>query len=254
MDGKYCKHKVKNQNYQKMKKRNRIWIYPFIQFGIAIILCISCGKDDFDPPSDFVTDIDGNVYSIITIGTQKWMKENLKTTRYLNGDSIETTSPATFNIGKESSPKYQWASGGDKSNVAAYGRLYTWYVVTDSRKICPKGWHIPSDEEWTVLIDFLGGEAIAGSKLKETGTIHWSSLNEDATNESDFTALPGGYRSYTKYFMNFGKNGYWWSSEVYGESFSWIRGVSYNSTEVSRTFNYGMGAYSIRCIKDPAVE
>jgi uncharacterized protein (TIGR02145 family) len=237
-----------------MKKRNSIWIYPFILFGIAIILNISCEKDDNDPPSDFVTDIDGNVYSIITIGTQTWMKENLKTTRYLNGDSIKTTSPAILNISKESSPKYQWASGGDESNVATFGRLYTWYVVTDSRKICPRGWHIPSDEEWTVLTDFLGGEAIAGSKLKETGTIHWSSLNEDATNESGFTALPGGYRDNYTSFLKFGNNGYWWSSEVYGESFSWVRGVSYNSTKVSRTFNFGMAAYSIRCIKDSTIE
>ena len=105
--------------------------------------------------SDSVKDIDGNAYRTITIGTQVWIVENLKTTKYCNGDLIGTTTPATLNIEDESTPKYQWAYDGNESNVATHGRLYTWYVATDSRNVCPVGWHVPSDAEWTTLTDYL---------------------------------------------------------------------------------------------------
>ena len=122
-----------------------------------------------------VPDIDGNVYNTVTIGTQVWMAENLKTTKYRNGDLIGTTTPATLDISGESYTKYQWAYDGNESNVATYGRLYTWYAVTDTRNVCPTGWHVPTDAEWTTLTTFLGGESVAGGKLKETGTTHWAS-------------------------------------------------------------------------------
>ena len=104
-----------------------------------------------------VTDIDGNVYQTVTIGTQVWMKENLKVTKYCNGDVIGTTTPASLDISGEDTPKYQWAPNGDESNVAVYGRLYTWHAVTDSRNVCPTGWHLPDDAEWATLTTFLGG-------------------------------------------------------------------------------------------------
>ena len=122
-----------------------------------------------------VTDIDGNVYNTVTIGTQVWMKENLKVTKYRNGDAIGITTPATLDIWGETSPRYQWAYDGNESNVATYGRLYTWYAVTDSRGVCPTGWHVPTDSEWTTLTDYLGGESVAGGKMKEAGTTHWNS-------------------------------------------------------------------------------
>lgn len=103
------------------------------------------------------------------IGTQVWMVENLKTTKYNNGDFIGTTSPTTLNIEAESSPKYQWAYDSNENNVSTYGRLYTWFATTDSRNICPTGWHIPTDAEWTTLVNFLGGENEAGNNLNEIG-------------------------------------------------------------------------------------
>jgi uncharacterized protein (TIGR02145 family) len=103
------------------------------------------------PIGTTVTDIDGNVYQTITIGTQAWMKENLKTTHYRNGDAIDTTSPATLDISGESTPKYQWVFENDQSDLSVYGRLYTWYAVTDKRNIAPTGWHVPTDAEWITL-------------------------------------------------------------------------------------------------------
>lgn len=117
-----------------------------------------------------VKDIDGNAYRTITIGTQVWMAENLKTTRYRNGDLIETTTPATLDIEGERTPEYQWAYDGNESNVATYGRLYTWYVATDSRNVCPTGWHVPSDDEWIVLTDYL----IKMVMVTVTGTKEWT--------------------------------------------------------------------------------
>src|SRR5664280_630451 len=140
-----------------------------------------------------VTDIDGNVYHQIIIGTQTWMVENLKTKRYRNGDVIATTIPSTLDISKEVAPKYQWAYDGDEKNVPDNGRLYTWYVLTDNRNVCPTGWHVSTDAEWTILVNFLGGDTVALGKLKEAGTLHWKNPNT-ATNESGFTALPAGNR------------------------------------------------------------
>ena len=103
-----------------------------------------------------VVDIEGNIYKTVKIGTQWWMAENLRTSKYNTGDSIGTTYPETLNISVESAPKYQWVYPGGESSLATYGRLYTWYAITDSSALCPTGWHVPSDAEWTVLTDYLG--------------------------------------------------------------------------------------------------
>lgn len=197
-----------------------------------------------------VTDIDGNTYNTVTIGTQIWMRENLKTTRYRNGDVIGSTSPATLDITTQSSPKYQWACNGNESNVATYGRLYTWYAATDSRNICPTGWHLPSDAEWTVLTSFLGGESVAGGKLKEAGTSHWASPNTGTTNSSSFTALPGGYRYYGGAFDSIGSFGYWWSSTGGSTSDAWGRSMNYGGSNAFRGFFNPPHGFSVRCIKD----
>jgi len=196
-----------------------------------------------------VTDIDGNIYKTVTIGSQVWMAENLKTTKYRNGDLIGTTTPATLDISNESTPKYQWVSGGYEGNVASYGRLYTWYAVTDSRNVCPTGWHLPSDAEWNTLITNLGGESVAGAKMKESSTAHWYSPNTGATNEAGFTALPSGFRSYRGPFGNIGKYGYWWSSNASSGS-TWDFGIRSDRISIG---NYGLTmkhGISVRCIKD----
>jgi len=200
-----------------------------------------------------VTDIDGNVYKTIQIGTQTWMAENLKTTKYRNGDLIGTTTPATLDISTQTNPKYQWAYGGNESNVATYGRLYTWYAATDSRNICPTGWHVPTDSEWTSLTTFLGDESVAGSKLKEAGTSHWQSPNSDATNSSGFTALPSGYRYINGEYNNIGGYGHWWSYTEYSTDIAWSRSISYNLSIASRNYNFNFGkstGFSVRCVKD----
>jgi uncharacterized protein (TIGR02145 family) len=139
------------------------------------------------------TDADNNNYSTVQIGTQIWMAENLNTTKYLDGSGIPnvTDSYTWLNLVTGAWCDY----GNDPSNAAIYGKLFNYYVVDDPRKICPTGWHVPTMDEWTILIDYLGGVNLASGKLRESGTTHWESPNEGATNESGFTALPGGFRA-----------------------------------------------------------
>jgi uncharacterized protein (TIGR02145 family) len=195
-----------------------------------------------------VKDKDENVYNIVKIGKQYWMAENLKTTKYRNGDLIGTTTPATKDISTETYPKYQWAYEGNESNVAAYGRLYTWYAVTDSRNLCPTGWHVPTIEEFTTLIDYLGGESVAGDKLKETGTTHWQNPNTEATNESGFTALPGGYRDLSGTFGDMGYGGLWWSSTEDSEGNAWHLYMNIYVSVVYRNVGWERKGYSVRCL------
>jgi len=197
-----------------------------------------------------VTDIDGNVYQTVSIGTQVWMKENLKVTRYCNGDIITSTNPATLDISGESAPKYQWAYNGDEGNVAVYGRLYTWYAATDLRNVCPSGWHLPTDTEWTTLTTFLGGFKVAGGKLKETGTSHWETPNYAATNSTNFTALPGGCCDTYDTYGGIYHSGYWWSSTESTSSNAYYRLMYYAWGSTSRYAADKANGFSVRCIKD----
>jgi uncharacterized protein (TIGR02145 family) len=226
---------------------------------LIFILIQSCKKE-----ADNITkDIDGNVYNSVTIGTQIWMKENLKTTKYRNGDLIGTTTPATLDITSEVSPKYQWAYNGEEINASTYGRLYTWDAVTDARNVCPTGWHVPTDTEWHYLILYLDSAAIlsvirpsieseiAGGKLKEWGTNHWGDPNTGATNESGFTAIPGGYRAADGRFSAIGLIGNWWSStEDFSSTVAYYRLVDYWVSSVTRDWEYQQDGLSVRCLKD----
>ena len=140
------------------------------------------------------------------------------------------------------------------SYANTYGAFYNFYTVADSRNICPLGWHVPSDSEWSTLTDYLGGEDIAGDKLKETGTTHWvspvSGSLANANNESNFTALPAGVQSFDGGFFGLGELGGWWSSTQYDQELAWRRYVSSNLSVVSRLYNSKCGGLSIRCIKD----
>ena len=216
---------------------------------IAFIL-LSCEKEE--PHTGTLTDFDGNTYNTVKIGNQWWMVENLKTTHYANGDPIPDGTGAG-DISGETDPKYWFAYDDDLNNVSTYGRLYTWYTVTDSRNVCPDGWHVPSDAEWTQLSDSLGGESVAGGKLKETGTTHWDSPNTGATNESGFTGLPGGLR-YSKSSDGFGIMGrasYFWSAtEFHISAYARYWPLGYNYAGMS-PYDYGKsGGFSVRCLKD----
>ena len=189
-----------------------------------------------------------NAYKTITIGTQTWMAENLRATIYQNGALIGTTTPATLDITGESTPKYQWAYGGNENNVVTYGRLYSWYAATDSRNICPNGYHLPSNGEWIILATYLGGSIVTGGKLKETGTTHWYFPNEGATNESGFTALPGGDRLSDGTFSGINNDGHWWSSTEDGPNYAMSRYMVGGSSIISSISPEAQDGYSVRCL------
>lgn len=196
-----------------------------------------------------VTDIDGNVYKTIKIGTQRWMAENLKTKKYRNGDPIpniiEISAWKSLNTGA-----YCWNNNDATSNKANYGALYNWYAVADGRNIAPIGWHVPTDDDWTTLTTYLQGGNIAGGKLKETGFKHWSNPNIGATNSSGFSALPGGYRGGSGAFYDVGSGGIWWSSKARDANNAWGRYLRYGEAKITRDSGGKKYGFSIRCIKD----
>jgi uncharacterized protein (TIGR02145 family) len=232
----------------------QISIQDYILWLLALMLLttISCQKEDnslftADQP---VTDIEGNVYNTIKINNQVWMAENLKTKTYNNGDVIGTTIPASLDISNELSPKYEWSYEGNEGNIEEYGLLYTWYAVSDNRNVCPSGWHVATDADWTSLTDFLGGDSIAGGKLKEIGTTHFSSPNIGATNESGFTALPSGHRYYNGFFSGIGDGSVWWTATEYSVDRAWFRSLGYSTKAVRRDYYPKNDGMAIRCIKD----
>lgn len=197
-----------------------------------------------------VSDFDGNTYKTVRIGNQVWMAENLKVTHFRNGDEIQTTIPPDLSVSIEASPTYQWAYEGDELNADIYGRLYTWYAVNDSRGLCPFGWHVATDEDWSELSDFLGGKYIAGGKLKETGTEHWSSPNEGATNESGFTALPCGVRLASGLFGLIGEISAWWTATENIVNSAIGRGCYHNNSNIINGPDDKKNGFSVRCIKN----
>lgn len=210
-------------------------------------------RTTFDGVTGTVSDNEGNTYTTIGIGYQIWMRENLKVTKYSNGDLIGTTSPATLDISGEPSPKYQWAYEGNERNVALTGRLYTWYAVKDGRNVCPDSWHIPSHSEWTALAEYLGGTSEAGGKMKETGTIHWNSPNTGATNESGFTALPSGMRGvalHDYYFCCKTTQTFWWSSDEYSAFEGVFWGVNDSNKDLFKYQEEKGSGLAIRCLRD----
>ncbi|HRZ48558.1 MAG TPA: FISUMP domain-containing protein [Bacteroidales bacterium] len=197
------------------------------------------------------TDTDGNHYPVVSIGTQTWMAENLKTSRYNNGTAIPVVTDSTAWVSL-STGACCWYNNDSATYAATYGSLYNWHAVNNGN-LCPTGWHVPTDAEWTVLTDFLGGESVAGGPLKETDTLHWNSPNTGATNSSGFTALPGGYRNYGNgHFNHVGYHGYWWSSSAYLSTYAWFRRLYYIGSNVTRDFYSKTYGFSVRCIKgDP---
>ncbi len=215
-----------------------------------LLIVLFCGCTEIEPVITYVDDVDNNRYDVIRIGSQLWMKENLRVTRYRNGELIGTTDPATKDITSETSPKYQWASNNEEGSVGTYGRIYTWSAIMDKRKICPVGWHVPSHNEWMDLSDYLGGLDIAGGKLKEAGLAHWNSPNTDATNESGFTAIPGGYRNPGGIFWTKGRYDVWWSSTPTSALKALHWGVGYIYAYFYCCEELRSQAVSVRCIKD----
>jgi uncharacterized protein (TIGR02145 family) len=196
---------------------------------------------------ELITDGSGNTYEILTVGWQTWMAKNLYTTKYSDGTDIPKviSSSSWSRLTSEAYCDYN----NDALNAAIYGRLYNWYAVKTG-KLCPTGWHVPSNNEWLTLTTVLGGESVAGGRLKETGTAHWTAPNSGATDEKSFTALPGGYRSRSGPFSNIGNIGYWWSSTEYMFPYANYRFMSYDNTVARRTYDSEGNGMSVRCLKD----
>jgi uncharacterized protein (TIGR02145 family) len=179
------------------------------------------------------------------------MSENLKTSRYRNGGSIPyvvgNTDWQALNTGAWSNYNH------DAANDPIYGKLYNWYTTLGDT-LCPAGWGVPTDAEWTILTDYLGGEIVAGGKMKSVGTAYWQSPNTGATNESGFSALPGGSRNFNGSFSNVSYLAFFWSASENGSNLAWGRYLNYYSGYVFRTnsmntYNKSSGA-SVRCLKD----
>ncbi len=233
---------------------------------LTVVLLCQCEKDEPDPNenwvigADWIDTRDGNTYATILIGDQVWMAENMA---YL-------PSVVGSGTGSETTP-YYYVYGYDGTNVAdakvtannsTYGVLYNWAAVmagsasstanpSGIQGVCPKGWHLPSDAEWTQLTDYLGVDSLAGAKLKETGTTHWASLNPVATNETGFTALPGGYRGIDGTFFGIGYYGYWWSASEGRAARAWDRYMTQSGySGVYRYDDRKELGISVRCVRD----
>jgi uncharacterized protein (TIGR02145 family) len=206
-----------------------------------------CGPDCCPCPP-IVTDIDGNTYFTVKIGDQCWMAQDLRVTHYRNGDPIPNiTDNAEWEGLSEGAYCY---FNNDPSIATTYGLLYNWFAVNDSRNIAPEGWHVPTADEWQVLIDYLGGWEIAGGKVKETGTLHWEFPNTGASNDYGFTALGHGYRYYGGTFYDLRINASFWSSTDIGNGTVSMRDLDYDNADIFEHFADKRYGFGIRCIKD----
>jgi uncharacterized protein (TIGR02145 family) len=211
----------------------------------------TCGATNVHNPLQTygtLTDQDGNVYKTIVIGNQEWMAENLKTRIYRNGESI---SNITNNIQWSNLTTGAWCHyNNDSLYECPYGKLYNWYAVVDNRNLCPTNWHVPSVDDWNQLSDFLGGDPVAGSKLKSTGNSYWYSPNEGATNESGFSALPGGIKYNDGQNLSVGGIGWWWSSTEQSADAGFQRSLQHFDTIFYNASDNKRMGYSVRCVKD----
>lgn len=206
------------------------------------------GNIAFNPNITYgsMIDAEGNIYKTVTIDKQTWMAENLRVTKYLDGNSIPVITDALAWSSTTSGAVCNY--NNDEKNVVTYGRLYNWYAI-ETDKLCPTGWHIPTDVEWTTLIDFLGGESVASAKLRETGVSHWNSPNAGATNESGFTGLPAGSRDDAGKFYAMNENGNWWSNTLSTNNVSYWYMNNLNNSIHTAPVNK-MSGFSIRCVKN----
>jgi uncharacterized protein (TIGR02145 family) len=204
-----------------------------------------------NPQANIATDIDGNSYDLVTICNQTWLKSNLNVTKYRNGDEIPQVSDAAHWSVLTTGAWCYYAY--TSVNGTTFGKLYNWYAVNDPRGLAPAGYHIPSDAEWTTLANCLGGETVAGGKMKETGITNWKSPNTDATNSSGFTGLPGGYNGRLGSPCTGNSFGHWWSSTEDNTLEAWYRPLYYNDGTLYRgntTVAHKSYGFSVRCVKD----
>ncbi|MGA1978350.1 MAG: fibrobacter succinogenes major paralogous domain-containing protein [Bacteroidales bacterium] len=213
--------------------------------GFILILASSCLEKE-GSSGNTISDEDGNAYASVTIGTQVWMQENLATTKYNDGTSIpliidETTWNTLI------TPAYCWYNNEDTAYKFPYGALYNWFTVNTSI-LCPAGWHVSTSSDWDILINYLGGDSVAGGKLKEDDFVHWMDPNTGASNRSGFTAVPGGMRS--NGFWNIASFGGWWSYSASTNDSAMCRYMLYNSSKALEQSYVKSSGMSVRCVKD----
>ena len=195
-----------------------------------------------------VTDKEGNTYTTVIIGTQEWMGSNLKTTKF-NDDAVIPQVTVNTDWQHLTTPGYCWYKNDSSTYKGTYGALYNWHAV-NSGKLCPTGWHIPTNNDWTTLETKLGADSMVGGRMKETGTTHWNSPNAGADNRGGFIALPAGSRSSVGDFESVGYDARWWSATELSPVAAWYRSVSYSNAAAQKGYgskNYG---YSVRCVKN----
>ena len=244
-----------------MKTHSYCSMYVLI-FSISILYCVKQPTKPIFEQAQVVRDIDENKYQAVKIGNQVWMAENLKVTHYRNGDAIsKVTDDAEWS---DLTTGAYCNYDNNSTLISTYGLLYNWYAVNDSRGLASDGWHVPTDEEWKELELYLGmsqaelddvawrSSGDVGGQLKETGTNHWISPNEGATNASGFKALPGGFRYINGAFHELGYLASLWTSTVDSDSTSnaWHRELDYKVTWVARYGFSELAGLSIRCLKD----
>lgn len=230
---------------------------------LIIIACLIGCKKDEPKIQNTLTDIEGNRYNLITIGTQVWMKENLKTTKYNDAVPIPLILDGTA-WSNLSTAGYCWYENNIADSKEIYGLLYNWYTV-NTGKLCPQGSHVPSDAEWTILTDYLtnngygyqsSGNDIAKSMSAPSswttnGTAGSVGNDQTSNNSSGFKALPGGHRSFNGIYYNIGDIGYWWSSSENDANLAYYRNINYNSSFVTRGNSLSkLVGFSVRCVKD----
>lgn len=231
-----------------------------ITFSIFLFIVFSCKEKEViipEIPLNIVVDAEGNVYETVKIGKQEWMAENLKSAKFCNEDEIFLVEDSAqwSNLSESAAAIYM----NDIENEAIYGRLYNWYAVNDIRNICPCGWHVPSDFDWTVLITYIDSLAIpyvhgvqsytAGGKMKDKSNEYWQDPNAEATNTIGFSGLPGGLRLSNGAFSAIGLNGYWWSTKDSEANTAWSRNLFYDFGYVGRGYSPKNVGFSVRCIK-----
>lgn len=220
-------------------------------YSTESILKFTAVKGASCPPA--LADVDGNTYSMTIIGSQCWMAENLKTTKYRNGTPIDYPGADNNAWTNNASGAYAWYDN-DISWNDSYGVLYNWHAVMNPNKLCPVQWHVPTHDEWTVLIEFLGGEFVAGGKLKSTLTEpdphpRWNSPNVGATNESNWSGLPGGFRDNTGDYSELGATGVWWTSTEIGGSLAWSHFIVSSDPSIIHNNDFSKGyGLSVRCV------
>lgn len=235
-----------------MKNKPKLLIKLYLLIAVFAVLTSSCSKSE-DVKSvisfqTFTDSRDGNVYKYIKIGNQVWMAENLRYLPTVSDPGIISAEMPTYYVYGYNGTSLAGAKGS--FNYGTYGVLYNWAAA---KAACPAGWHLPTIEEWTQLFNYLGGNPAAGSKLKEIGIAHWQKTFPDVTNETGFTALPGGFRGLDGIFYSSGYRGYWWSATEGTDLYSaWHIHLSYDSGGLGmESFAYvKFDGFSVRCIKD----